>query len=260
MHFFNPPRYMHLVELIPHPGTKPEILDQLEDFLTRNLGKGVVRARDTANFIANRVGVFTMWSTMHHAQRLGLGFDTVDALTGPAIGRPKSATFRLADVVGLDTMANVIKTMDSKLADDPWHALYQAPAWLAKLIDAGAMGQKSGAGVFRKEGKDIKVFDPDSGEYRATDYSVRDEVKAILAIKDPGEKLAELAKGEYPETEFLWAIHRDLFHYCAYHLAEIAESAREIGPGHALGLWLEARTFRAMAGRRLEQGCQVDPG
>jgi len=228
VHFFNPPRYMHLVELIPHPGTKPEILDQLEDFLTRNLGKGVVRARDTANFIANRVGVFTMWSTMHHAQRLGLGFDTVDALTGPAIGRPKSATFRLADVVGLDTMANVIKTMDSKLADDPWHALYQAPAWLAKLIDAGAMGQKSGAGVFRKEGKDIKVFDPDSGEYRATDYSVRDEVKAILAIKDPGEKLAELAKGEYPETEFLWAIHRDLFHYCAYHLAEIAESAREI--------------------------------
>ncbi len=228
VHFFNPPRYMHLVELIPHAGTDPAILDQLEDFLTRNLGKGVVRARDTANFIANRVGVFTMWSTMHHAQRLGLGFDTVDALTGPAIGRPKSATFRLADVVGLDTMANVIKTMDSKLADDPWHALYQAPDWLAKLIDVGAMGQKSGAGVFRKVGKDIKVLDPDSGDYRDTDYSIRDEVKAILAIRDPGEKLAELAKGEYPETEFLWAIHRDLFHYCAYHLAEIAESAREI--------------------------------
>ncbi len=94
VHFFNPPRYMHLVELIPHPGTRSETLDLLEDFLTRNLGKGVVRARDTANFIANRVGVFTMWSTMHHAQRLGLGFDTVDALTGPAIGRPKSATFR----------------------------------------------------------------------------------------------------------------------------------------------------------------------
>ncbi|TVS13223.1 MAG: 3-hydroxyacyl-CoA dehydrogenase/enoyl-CoA hydratase family protein [Wenzhouxiangella sp.] len=228
VHFFNPPRYMHLVELIPHPGTDDRVLDLLEDFLTRNLGKGVVRCRDTANFIANRVGVFTMWSTMHHAQRLGLGFDTVDALTGPAIGRPKSATFRLADVVGLDTMANVIRTMDSKLGDDPWHHLFQAPDWLAGLIDAGALGQKAGAGVFRKEGKEIKVFDPESGEYRATDYSVRDEVKAILAIKDPGEKLAELAKAEYPETEFLWAIHRDLFHYCAYHLAEIAESAREI--------------------------------
>ncbi|MFU8831656.1 MAG: 3-hydroxyacyl-CoA dehydrogenase/enoyl-CoA hydratase family protein [Wenzhouxiangella sp.] len=228
VHFFNPPRYMHLVELIPHQGTDAAILDQLEDFLTRTLGKGVVRARDTANFIANRVGVFTMWSTMHHAQRLGLGFDTVDALTGPAIGRPKSATFRLADVVGLDTMANVIKTMDAKLGDDPWHSLYQAPSWLARLVEAGALGQKAGAGVFKKEGRDIKVFDPESGDYRATDYSVRDEVKAILAIRNPGEKLAELAKCEYPETEFLWAIHRDLFHYCAYHLAEIAESAREI--------------------------------
>ncbi len=228
VHFFNPPRYMHLVELIPHPGTDGKVLDLLEDFLTRNLGKGVVRCRDTANFIANRVGVFTMWSTMHHAQRLGLSFDTVDALTGPAIGRPKSATFRLADVVGLDTMANVIRTMDAKLADDPWHHLFQAPEWLGQLIDAGAIGQKAGAGVFRKEGKEIKVFDPASGDYRATDYSVRDEVKAILAIRNPGEKLAELAKCEYPETEFLWAIHRDLFHYCAYHLGEIAESAREI--------------------------------
>jgi len=228
VHFFNPPRYMHLVELIAHPGTEAGTLDLLEDFLTRNLGKGVVRCRDTANFIANRVGVFTMWSTMHHAQRLGLGFDTVDALTGPAIGRPKSATFRLADVVGLDTMANVIKTMDAKLGDDPWHAFYQAPGWLGKLIEAGALGQKAGAGVFHKEGKEIKVFDPESGDYRSTDYGLRDEVKAILAIRDPGEKLAEMAKCEFPESEFLWAIHRDLFHYCAFHLAEIADSAREI--------------------------------
>ena len=228
VHFFNPPRYMHLVELIPHDGTDGAVMDLLEDFLTRNLGKGVVRCRDTANFIANRVGVFTMWSTMHHAQRLGLGFDTVDALTGPGIGRPKSATFRLADVVGLDTMANVIKTMDAKLADDPWHHLFKAPDWLAKLVEAGALGQKAGAGVFRKEGREIKVFDPETGDYRSTDYSVRDEVKAVLAIRDPGEKLAELAKCEHPETEFLWAIHRDLFHYCAHHLAAIAESAREI--------------------------------
>jgi len=144
VHFFNPPRYMHLVELIPHSGTRAETLDLLEDFLTRNLGKGVVRARDTANFIANRVGVFTMWSTMHHAQRLGLGFDTVDALTGPAIGRPKSATFRLADVVGLDTMANVIKTMDAKLADDPWHAYNLRGPELAGQADrSGCPGPES---------------------------------------------------------------------------------------------------------------------
>ncbi|MGB0514637.1 MAG: 3-hydroxyacyl-CoA dehydrogenase family protein, partial [Wenzhouxiangellaceae bacterium] len=140
VHFFNPPRYMHLVELIPHTGTDPAVLDQLEVFLTQTVGKGVVRARDTANFIANRVGVFSMISTVHHAERLGLGFDTVDALTGPAIGRPKSATFRLADVVGLDTMANVIRTMNDKLDGDPWHSSYQAPAWMSTLIENGALG------------------------------------------------------------------------------------------------------------------------
>ncbi|NEZ05110.1 3-hydroxyacyl-CoA dehydrogenase/enoyl-CoA hydratase family protein [Wenzhouxiangella sp. XN201] len=228
VHFFNPPRYMHLVELIPHAGTDDKVMDLLEDFLTRNLGKGVVRARDTANFIGNRVGMFTMLSVMHHADRLSLGFDTIDALTGPAIGRPKSATFRLADVVGLDTMGNVINTMKSQLEEDPWHAWFRQPEWLQKLIEGGALGQKAGAGVFRKEGKAIRVFDPATGDYRDSDYSLPDEVQKVLAIKDPGEKLAEMAKCANVHTEFLWSIHRDLFHYCAYHLAEIADSAREV--------------------------------
>jgi 3-hydroxyacyl-CoA dehydrogenase len=103
VHFFNPPRYMHLVELIACKETNPAILDDLEKFLVTTLGKGVIRAKDTPNFIANRVGVFSMLATIHHAERLGIGFDTVDALTGSLIGRPKSATFRTADVVGLDT-------------------------------------------------------------------------------------------------------------------------------------------------------------
>ncbi len=228
VHFFNPPRYMHLVELIPHAGTDPEVMDQLEVFMTQTLGKGVVRALDTPNFIANRVGTFSMLSTVHHAERLGLGFDTVDALTGPAIGRPKSATFRLADVVGLDTLANVMATMQGKLEDDPWHRYYQVPGWMQQLIDHGALGQKSGAGVFRKEGKAIKVLDPESGEYRDTDYALDDEVKQVLGIRDPGEKLEAMAHSERPELKFLWAIHRDLFHYCAVLLEDIAESAREI--------------------------------
>ncbi|MBI4195090.1 MAG: 3-hydroxyacyl-CoA dehydrogenase family protein, partial [Betaproteobacteria bacterium] len=105
VHFFNPPRYMHLVELIECKDTRPAILDDLEEFLVTTLGKGVIRAKDTPNFIANRVGVFSLLATIHHAQRLGLGFDVVDALTGTLIGRPKSATFRTADVVGLDTFA-----------------------------------------------------------------------------------------------------------------------------------------------------------
>jgi len=228
VHFFNPPRYMHLVELIPHAGTDPNALDQLEVFLTRTLGKGVVRAIDTPNFIANRVGTFSILSTIHHAERLGLGFDTVDALTGPAIGRPKSATFRLADVVGLDTLASVMSTMQSKLSDDPWHAHYRAPAWMQQLIDNGALGQKSGSGVFRKEGKTIKVLDPASGAYRDTDYSLADDVKQVLGITDPGEKLEAMRESNRPEVQFLWAIHRDLFHYCAVLLKDIADSAREI--------------------------------
>ncbi len=130
---------MRLVELVPTPDTDPEILDRLETFLTTTLGKGVIRAKDTPNFVANRVGVFSMLATMHHTLAFNLGFDEVDALTGPAIGRAKSATYRTADVVGLDTMAHVIKTM-ARHAARPIRgpAYYEAPAWLAR---AGRQGR-----------------------------------------------------------------------------------------------------------------------
>ena len=124
IHFFNPPRYMALVELIPTATTNAAMLDQLESWLTTRLGKRIVRAKDTPNFVANRVGVFSILAVMHHTKRLGLAFDEVDALTGPRIGRPKSATYRTADVVGLDTLAHVIHTMDTTLPNDPWHAYF----------------------------------------------------------------------------------------------------------------------------------------
>ena len=228
VHFFNPPRYMHLVELIPHAGTDPAVMDHLEAFLTTAAGKGVVRAKDTPNFIGNRIGVFSMLSTMHHTAEFGLGFDTVDALTGPAIGRPKSATYRTADVVGLDTMQHVNRTMQDKLEDDPWHQYFDNPAWLNQLVEAGALGQKAGAGVYRKEGRNIRVLDPESGEYRDSDYSLPDAVQAILKERNPGAKLQAARNSDDREGQFLWAIFRDLFHYCAYHLADIADSAREV--------------------------------
>src|SRR5882672_3413116 len=140
IHFFNPPRYMRLVEIIPTPDTDPAILDRLETFLTTTLGKGVIRAKDTPNFVANRVGVFSMLATMHHTTAFKLGFDEVDALTGPAIGRAKSATYRTADIVGLDTMAHVVKTLGDTLPADPWAAYYRAPEWLSALIAKGALG------------------------------------------------------------------------------------------------------------------------
>jgi 3-hydroxyacyl-CoA dehydrogenase len=228
IHFFNPPRYMHLVELIPDRETDPAILASLEAFLTTTLGKGVVRAKDTPNFIGNRIGVFSILATMHHTAAFGLGFDVVDALTGPAIGRPKSATYRTADVVGLDTMAHVIKTMADTLPNDPWHRYFKAPDWLAALIGKGALGQKTGAGVYRKAGKDILVLDVGKRDYRPSAQETSPDVAAILAIRDPAEKFAKLRAADDAQAQFLWAMFRDLFHYTAYHLADIAETARDV--------------------------------
>jgi len=228
IHFFNPPRYMHLVELIAQQATAPGLLDQLETFLVTVLGKGVVRAKDTPNFVANRVGVFSILATMAHTEAFGLGFDAVDALTGPAIGRAKSATYRTADVVGLDTMAHVIATMDQTLPDDPWHKYYQAPAWLKGLIAKGALGQKSKAGVFQKVGKEIQVLDLATLSYRASAGKIEPPVAEILALKNPAEKFARLRASNDPQAQFLWAIFRDLFHYCAYHLADVADNARDV--------------------------------
>jgi 3-hydroxyacyl-CoA dehydrogenase len=228
IHFFNPPRYMRLVELIPTADTDSAVLDRLETFLTTTLGKGVIRAKDTPNFVANRVGVFSMLATMHHTLQFNLGFDEVDALTGPAIGRGKSATYRTADVVGLDTMAHVVKTLGDTLPADPWAAFYQAPEWLSQLIAKGALGQKSKAGIYLKKGKDIHVLDLAKQDYRASAGAVNDEVQAILKEKNPGEQLAKLRASAQPQAQFLWAIFRDLFHYSAVHLADIAHSARDV--------------------------------
>jgi 3-hydroxyacyl-CoA dehydrogenase len=228
IHFFNPPRYMRLVEVIPTAETDPAILDRLETFLTTTLGKGVIRAKDTPNFVANRVGVFSMLATMHHTEAFKLGFDEVDALTGPAIGRGKSATYRTADVVGLDTMAHVVKTMADTLPNDPWHGFYKAPAWLSALIAKGALGQKTKAGVYVKKGKDILVLDLAKQDYRAQTGAVADEVQAILKEKNPAQQFAKLRGSTHPQAQFLWAIFRDVFHYSAMHLAEIAHCARDL--------------------------------
>jgi len=241
VHFFNPPRYMHLAELIPARHTDKGVLDGLETFLTTTLGKGVVIARDTPNFIGNRVGVFSILSIIQHTHRLNLGFDEADALTGPLLGRPKSATYRTCDVVGLDTMAHVIKTMRDTLADDPWHAYFQSPPWLDALIDKGALGQKTGAGIFRKAGKDIQVLDVSTGDYRPANRTVDPDILELLKLKDPAEKLAQLRQNSHPHAQFVWAVLRDLFHYSAYHLADIAQTARDVdlamrwGYGWSLG-------------------------
>ena len=228
IHFFNPPRYMHLVELIPCAGTEAALLDQLETFLVSTLGKGVVRAKDTPNFIANRIGVFSMLATVHHAQRLALAFDTVDALTGRYLGRPKSATFRTLDVVGLDVFAHVVKTMQESLADDPWHSYFATPEWMTKLIERGALGHKAKCGVYQKVGKEIQVFNLASYTYRASNGKADDAVKEFLRERDWSVKLSKLRDSQNPQAQFVWCILRDTFHYCAVQLASVANNARDL--------------------------------
>jgi 3-hydroxyacyl-CoA dehydrogenase len=248
IHFFNPPRYMSLVELIPTPTTQPHILDQLETFVTTALGKGIVRAKDTPNFVANRVGIAGMLATIKEAETFGLSYDLVDDLTGKKLGRASSGTFRTADVVGLDTMAHVIKTLQDNLKDDPFYPSYATPAVVGRLIEQGALGQKSGAGFYKKVGKEIQRLDPQSGQYVPAGAKADEIINRILK-KPAGERLKLLRESSNPQAQFLWAILRDSFHYAAVHLKDIADSAREIdfamrwGFGSRQGpfeLWQEA--------------------
>lgn len=227
IHFFNPPRYMYLVELIPTPSTRPEVLDQLETFVTSAVGKGVVRAKDTPNFIANRVGIAGMLATMIEAEKFGLGYDVVDDLTGKKLGRASSGTFRTADVVGLDTLAHVIKTMQDTLQADPFYPNFATPQVLAGLIDKGALGQKSGAGFFKKAGKDILRLDPATGQYVPAGGKA-DEIVGRMLKKAPAERLKLLRESSNPQAQFLWSILRDGFHYAAVHLQDIAQNARDV--------------------------------
>lgn len=228
LHFFNPPRYLPLLEMIPSSHTEPALMDALETFFTTYLGKSVLRAFDTPNFIGNRMGVFSLLSTMHHAEAFDLRFDVADALTGLLIGRPKSATFRTIDVVGLDTFAHVVNTMSRDLADDPWHDLFQVPAWVKKLIEKGALGDKTGAGIYKKEKGEYFVLDIKEGVYQKVTGQPNRDIVDILKEKNKAQAFQKLFDNKHPEAQFLWAIHRDLWQYAAYHLKDIAHQVRDV--------------------------------
>jgi 3-hydroxyacyl-CoA dehydrogenase len=229
IHFFNPPRYMTLVELINTPTTDAHILDDLETFVTSALGKGVVRAKDSPNFIANRVGIAGMLATMKEVQNHGLSFDVVDDLTGKKMGRASSGTFRTADVVGLDTMAHVIKTLQDTLSldTDPFYGSFATPEVLKTLLEMGHLGQKTKAGFYKKVGREVLRFDPASNDYVPGGQKA-DEVYARMLKKPAAERLQLLRNSEGAQGRFLWAILRNSFHYAAVHLAAIADNARDV--------------------------------
>ncbi len=227
-HFFNPPRYMRLLEIIPSPWSEPELIEVIAGFADRRLGKGIVLCRDTPNFIANRIGTFSLLNTLRHMQALGLTVDEVDALTGPLLGWPKSATFRTLDLVGLDTLAHVVRNSWQNLPDDEERDLFQLPPFLDAMMQRGWLGEKSGQGFYRKTRNGgesvIESLDLVTFEYaprRRPSFPSLDLAKGIESLP---ERLRAAVFARDRAGEFLWKSLSDLFLYSARRIPEIADS------------------------------------
>src|SRR3984893_16570946 len=237
-HFFNPPRYMKLVELISGPATSSEVIDALADFCDRRLGKGVVRAKDTPNFIANRIGTFSMLTSLSLMTRFGMSIEEVDACTGPAIGWPKSATFRTADIVGLDVLANVVRNIYENTPQDESRELYRVPPLVEEMIKRGWLGEKSGLGFYQrvKKGGDseILVLDPGAMEYRPRQKARFASLEMARTIDDSRARLqailGPIIAGQPGDKaqQFLWALISETSLYAARRIPEIADSIVDI--------------------------------
>jgi len=227
IHFFNPPRYMSLVELIPAKQTDTKILDQLEGFFTSELGKNILHAKNEPGFVANRIGVFSMATCIYHANRLNLNFDTVDALTGVQLKRPKSATFRTADLVGLDILSHILNQFYHMLEEDPWRDYFKNPQWLKQLLKQHALGEKTKTGIYKKENDEIQVYQIDDKNYIKANYEIDSSVKSILKT-DSSLWIAKLKANQHPQSQFLYSVIKDTCLYSAYHLQAIAISTRDV--------------------------------
>lgn len=242
-HFFNPPRYLHLLELIPGEDTDPEILRFVAHFAERRLGKGVVPCKDTPNFIANRIGCFFCGTVFELAQKGGYTVEEVDALTGPLIGLPNSATFRLLDIIGLDVMSFVGANLYEGVPDDPWRERFLPPPFMKELMARGWLGEKSGQGFYKRVGKEkeIHALDLKTLEYHPAAKVKLPLVEAARNIEDLGERLRTLVKGSDRAGEFLRALFNDLILYSAERAPEISDRIVEVdramrwGYAHKLG-------------------------
>lgn len=242
-HFFNPVRYMKLLELIPGPGTDPAVTERMAAFCQGPLGKGVVFAKDTVNFIANRIGVHGMMAALQAWISDGYGIDEIDTIFGPPMGRPKSAIFRTADVVGLDTFGHVAKNCYDNLPDDEERDIFVLPEVVQKLIAAGAIGQKAGAGFYKKIGKDIKVFDPKTGEYVAQEKHRFDSVGAARNAATVGERIKTIALADDRAGVFAWKVLSASLVYAANRLGEIADDVVSVDRAMRWGFNWEVGPF-----------------
>jgi len=231
-HFFNPPRYLHLVEVIPGADTLPEVLSWASDFCDLHLGKGVVLCKDTPNFIANRIGCFFGAKIHQLTEQLDLTVEEVDALTGPLIGLPKSASFRLIDIIGVDVWVHVLRNLREAVPNDPAVNLYAIPPVMQALMDRGWLGEKSGQGFYKRVGKgatkEIWALDRKTLEYHPAQKVRFPSVEAARPIEDLGQRLRTLCADNDRAGQFLWQLFRDFFLYSARMIPEISDRIVEI--------------------------------
>jgi 3-hydroxyacyl-CoA dehydrogenase len=276
-HFFNPPRYLKLVEVIPGPKTSPEVVESLSEFCDRRLGKGVVVAKDSPNFIANRIGTFSMLNALRLMGTLGMTVEEVDACTGPAVGWPKSATFRTADLVGLDVLVHVVKNIYETAPNDESREMYKVPALVEEMAKRGWLGDKTGQGFYKKvksEGqKEILTLDVNTMEYRARQKARFASLEMGKAIEDTRERLRALLgpvlegqKGDKAQ-QFLWGALSEMCLYAARRVPEISDNLLDVDRALRWGFAWELGPFeimdaigaKAFAGQVQKEGRTLPP-
>ncbi len=255
-HFFNPPRYLKLVEVIPGPKTSSEVVESLSEFCDRRLGKGVVIAKDTPNFIANRIGTFSMLNALRLMGALGMTVEEVDACTGPAVGWPKSATFRTADIVGLDVLIHVVKNIYETAPNDESRERYKVPALVEEMAKRGWLGDKTGQGFYKKvrgEGeKEILTLDVNTMEYRPRQKAKFASLEMGKAIEDTRERLRALLgplfegqKGDKAQ-QFIWGGLSEMCLYAARRVPEISDNIVDVDRAMRWGFGWELGPFEMM--------------
>ena len=255
-HFFNPPRYLKLVEVIPGPKTSGDVIETLSEFCSRRLGKGVVVAKDSPNFIANRIGTFSMLNALRLMGTLGMTVEEVDACTGPAVGWPKSATFRTADIVGLDVLVHVVKNIYETAPNDESRESYKVPALVEEMVKRGWLGDKTGQGFYKKvkgEGeREILTLDVNTMEYRPRQKAKFGSLEMGKAIEDTRERLRALVgpvlegqKGDKAQ-QFLWGGLSETCLYAARRVPEISDNVLDVDRAMRWGFGWELGPFEIM--------------
>lgn len=242
-HFFNPARYLKLFEVIPGPQTNPEVIDFLFEYGSKFLGKTSVIAKDTPAFIGNRIGIFGIMSLFHQVKELGLTIEEVDKLTGPVIGRPKSATFRTVDVVGLDTLVHVANGLYDNCPNDEAHDLFELPEFIKKMMENQWLGSKTKQGFYKKEGKDILSLDLDTLEYRPNKKASFATLELTKTIDKPIDRFKVLVKGKDKAGDFYRKNFSAMFAYVSNRIPEISDELYKIDDAMKAGFGWENGPF-----------------